>query len=227
MMYPAHSMFNEKYRLTLKNQFRFELVSFFGRHFMYKRPPVISAHHQLLNLGCGENCYEGWVNADFFPLRIKLWKKEINGPNWRLDFRYRLNCLSDYWDCVFCEHVLEHLTPMQSLNLLKEILRTLKPGCYLRISVPDLKKYVDYYHGREVNENFKKRWATGAEAIRSLTQNWGHNSVWDREILSNFLERAGFVDIVQRQFMDSSDERLKKDSSNRRWETLYVEAQKP
>ncbi len=52
-----------------------------------------------------------------------------------------------------------------------------------RISVPDLSKYVDYYNDKHVHELFK-RWETSCEAIRSLTQNWGHVSVWHSKLLS-------------------------------------------
>jgi hypothetical protein len=96
----------------------------------------------------------------------------------------------------------------------------------LRICVPDLSKYVDYYLGNPSAEGFIK-WPTGAEAIRALTQNWGHRSVWDSELLALVLHQVGFVNVKEVGFGKGTDERLIKEDQERRWESLYMEAQKP
>lgn len=219
-----HSIYSVKYQNSLRGMIRFELISLYGRIFLNKKPRLTD-NLNLLHLGCSHNKFVGWVNADFYQ-GVKFWKKYPNKPDWTLDLRYPLNCDSDYWDGIFTEHTLEHLLPLHVLNLLKEILRTLKPGCWLRVSVPDLGKYVDYYSGKKSHENFK-RWPTGAEAIRSLTQNWGHLSVWDSELLGNFLHEAGFVNTRKVNFSEGTDKRIIKDNEKRRWESLYMEAQKP
>mgnify|MGYP002725858945 CR=1 FL=1 len=139
--------------------------------------------------------------------------------------RYSLNCDDNVWDGVFSEHTLEHLYPNQVLSLLKEINRTMKQRAWLRIAVPDLAKYVEYYCGKQTNQTFK-RWPTGCEAIRCLTQNWVHLSVWDSKLLTRFLEEAGFISIREVGFMEGTDPKLLKDSKDRRWESLYMEAQK-
>lgn len=185
-----YSIYSAKYQNSLRRVIRFELISLYGRIFLSKKPRLTS-NLNLLHLGCGHSKFAGWVNADFYQ-GLKFWKKYPNKPDWILDLRYPLNCDSDYWDGVFIEHTLEHLLSLHVLNLLKEILRTLKPGCWLRVSVPDLEKYVDYYCGKKSHENFK-RWLTGAEAIRSLTQNWGHLSVWDSELLGTFYTKLDLL----------------------------------
>jgi len=143
-----------------------------------------------------------------------------------LDLRFPLNCDDNVWDGVFSEHTLEHLYPDQVLQLLKELYRTIKPGAWLRISVPDLKKYVKYYCGEGVHELFN-RWQTGCEAIRTLTQDYGHLSVWDSTLLAKFLKEAGFVNIQEVSFMQGTDKLLLMDQQDRAWESLYMEAQKP
>jgi len=217
-----HSIYSQKYQLSLIEVFRFELASLFGRLFLSKKPPVISAEYNLLNLGCGESFFEGWVNADFFKARF--WK--VPKSLWMLDIRYPLRCKSDYWEGIFSEHTVEHLYPTEVHNLFRELFRTLKKGCWLRISVPDLRKYIDYYLGKPVPEKFS-RWATGSEAIRTLTQNWGHRSVWDASLLSSFLQKVGFINVREVKFRKGTDTRLLMDKEERKWESLYIEAQKP
>jgi hypothetical protein len=95
---------------------------------------------QLLNLGCGQNGQEGYVNADFFRLR----NRGACPGFWGVDRRYPLHCPDNHWAGVFTEHTLEHLHPAHVLALLRELHRTMQPGAWLRIVVPDLSRYVDY-----------------------------------------------------------------------------------
>lgn len=218
------SIYSTKYQVNLKGLWNFEIRSIFGRIFYFKQPKFPRNGKNLLNLCCGKNKLEGWVNADFLK-DLKFWQRENKQLDWMLDLRLPLNCNDDVWDGVFSEHTLEHLYPMQALNLLKELNRTMKPGAWLRIAVPDLKKYVNYYSGKDVDEKFHE-WSTGCEAIRSLTQNYIHLSVWDSQLLELFLEQSGFVNIKEVSFREGSDLLLLKDSSERKWESLYIEAQK-
>ena len=165
-----YSIYSTKYQLSVKGLLKFECISFLGRLFLDKKPALIQGDVDLLHLGCGSNRFDGWINADFYS-GMKFWEKYKNRPDWMLDLRYPLNCDDNSWDGIFSEHTLEHLYPNQALSLLKELHRTMKKGAYLRLSVPDLAKYIDYYHGKKVDEKFQ-RWPTGCEAIRCLTQNW-------------------------------------------------------
>jgi len=203
---------------------RFELISLYGRLFLNKKPKL-SKGANLLHLGCGETMIKDWVNAGFYRIQ-KFWKKTVGvQADWMLDLRYPLNCDDNVWDGIFCEHTLEHLYPIYALKLLKELHRTMKPKTWLRINVPDLKKYIDYYNGNVPHENFL-RWKTGCEAVRSLTQNWWHLSVWDVTLLSQFLKKAGLINIREVEYRGGTDARLLKDSADRHWESLYIEAQK-
>ena len=219
---PEYSLYSTKFQTRLKDLLFFELTSFLGRLFLNRKPPEINSTAKLLHLGCGGQIFENWVNADFY--RRRFWR--IPRSYWMVDLRYPLNCDDDYWDGVFSQHVLEHLYPADVYNLLVELLRTLKPKRWLRICVPDLSKYVDYYLGKPTHEEFA-RWSTGAEAIRALTQNWGHRSVWDSQLLGNALSQVGFVNVRQTEFKTGTAEWLLRDSSHRRFESLYMEAQKP
>ena len=145
-------------------------------------------------------------------------------PEVETDLRYPLHCPNNIADGVYSGHMLEHLYPSHAYQLLSEIFRILKPGCWLRINVPDLKKAVNYYNSRVQLDNYKYK----AEAISNCTQNYGHHSAWDAELLTYALGLQGFININQVEFgRDGTDKRLIKEEQARRHETLVIEAQKP
>lgn len=160
--------------------------------------------------------------------RWRFWKKypPRQKPELELDLRYPIGLKSNFADGIYSGHTLEHLNPDDALNLLKELFRILKSSCWLRINVPDLEKYINYYIGKEVHSEFFK-FPTGCEAIRSLTQNHGHNSVWDEKTLKDALKNVGFINIKKVEFgKEGNDKRLIKEEEIRRWETIVMEAQK-
>ncbi len=221
----SYNIQNTAHQLTLAGMLKFEAISLYGRTFLNRKPNLDSLERACLNLGCGPRKFEGWVNADFFA--VKKSKKGKPKPDWMLDLRYPLNCEDNVWDGVFTEHTLEHLYPDRVIYLLHELYRTMKPGAWIRITVPDLQKYVNYYCGLESHEKFVEMFATGSEAIRTMTQDFIHLSVWDSKLLSEFLTTAGFANIKEVSFMQGTDRLLIKDMEERSWETLYIEAQKP
>ena len=55
-------------------------------------------------------------------------------------------CPDNYWDGIFTEHVLEHLSYKDAIFAIGECYRPLKPGAWLRISVPDIDKFIRFEH---------------------------------------------------------------------------------
>ena len=208
-------------------QLRFEIGSWIGRHFKKRKSKIIPTDSPLLlDLGVGANYKDGWTHVGFYSLRLKFWKKypQHRKPEIETDLRYPLNCPSNVVDGVYSGHTLEHLYPNHAYQLLSEIFRVLKPKCWLRINVPDLKRAVDFYNGKISIPQYKFK----AEAISNLTQNWGHHSVWDEELLSKALEITGFINMQKVEFgKNGADKRLIKEEEVRRIETLVLEAQKP
>jgi hypothetical protein len=90
--------------------------------------------------------------------------------------------------------------------------------------VPDLKHAVDFYNGTIAIPDYKYK----AEAIGNFTQNWGHHSVWDAELLTGALAMQGFINISKVKFgKTGTDNRLIKEEPEREDPTLVMEGLKP
>lgn len=215
-----------EYKMKICDHLIFEIKSVLGRIF-FNRMPKLKKNDNYLNFGCGDNVIDGFVNADFF--RCRFWRNVKGQAIWQLDFRHPLNCPDNFFDGIYSEHTLEHLYPDDAHKVLKELYRVAKTGAYIRVTVPDLEKYVQYYRCEydmiDVSE-FKKRFSSGCSAIRNMTQNYFHLSAWNYEELKDALETAGFTDVQKMSYGDSRDVRLSVDLKDRQWETLYVEAKR-
>ena len=200
------------YKNSLTSTIKFELKSFIGRLFS---PKIRKNKFPLINLGCGNIIIDGFENIDFYTIRF--WKAKSIGH----DFRYKLPYANNVFEGAICDNALEHLHPSDGKKFLKEICRILKPGAILRVIVPDLQKYIDYYNGKEIKE--LEIFGNGCNAIWNLTSNWTHLAVYDSHMLSIVLEEAGFNNISIKKYMEGNDKRLLKDREGRDWEGLYIE----
>jgi len=190
-----------------------------ARRVMRRNPPLTSCDaSRLLNLGCGDRPLPGWVNADLPRLTRK------DQPNWMLDATCQWKCPADTFGGVFTEHTLEHVTYEAADHVLRECHRTMKAGAWIRIVTPDIRKYIALYSGPR-NGEFAQ-FSSPAQAISNTTQNYGHRSVWDAPLFIDLLSKIGFRNAQEVSFGEGADLRLIKDSLDRRWESLYVEAQK-
>jgi len=117
-----------------------------------------------LNLGCGSNTPNDWLNLDGswnawlakYPLARKLlgflkivpspfanigWNPSIYCHDVRKPFPFQDN----FFIAIYASHLLEHLYLEQGKKLLKECYRILQPGGILRMVVPDLEAIVAEY----------------------------------------------------------------------------------
>jgi len=214
------SVYSTDFQLSVRDHAHFEFSSWLGRTFRNRRPPQLPGP-QLLNLGAGTNLYPEFVNADFFQSPGAKLRQNF----WALDMRYPLNCEDNHWDGVYTEHALEHIYPDRVLAMLKEIHRTLKPKAWVRVIVPDIKKYVEYYNGKPSHKLFE-RYSPRASGIRSVSQHHLHYSLWDIELMAECLQLAGFKVVEPRTLNVGADPRLLKDAPAREYESLYIEGQK-
>jgi predicted SAM-dependent methyltransferase len=194
-------------------------------HFLFRRNPPAPKNPNLLNLGCGPHTYPNWVNADDYAPKRRLRERDFK-PNWTLDITRPWRCADDYWDGIFTQHVLEHVTYAEAVDIFKECFRTLKPGAWIRICVPDLATYVRYYR-HEIDEEQFFPLPHRTLALSFLTQMHMHRSVWDADLMMSVLGEIGFGHTSPVAFGQGSDKRLIRDDASKAKESLYVEARRP
>lgn len=148
-----------------------------------------------LQLGCCKNPLPGWLNTD-----ISL--RSVYGVY--LDAGKRFPFQEASFEYVYSEHLFEHLTYQQGLNMLKESYRILKPGGVIRIATPDLQFLVGLYQAPEkpVHKQYiefsAQQGKLPAEAVYVINRfhtTWGHQIIYDKKTLSALLEQVGFKDV--------------------------------
>jgi predicted SAM-dependent methyltransferase len=194
-------------------------------HRLFRRAPPRVAAPRLLNLGCGPLRYPGWVNADDYAFKRALRQREF-APDWRLDVTRPWCCESDYWDGIFSQHVFEHLHYSDAIFAMRECFRTLRPGAWLRVSVPDIRRTVDCYDAR-TDARLPVEFPHRALSISFLTQMHGHVSAWDGSLMSAVMQALGFLEVREVAHGTGVDARLVMDQEEKRRESVYVEARKP
>lgn len=167
-----------------------------------------------LNLGCGPQVPEGWINVDYaFGARLAT-KPLFRALNKRLKF-----FAVDWHDSIFIHnlterfpwsdgavhtiyssHTLEHLSREEGLFFLRESHRVLKTGGIIRIVVPDLAAFVNKYLSGELRANdfverlgvlYEKKSSTLKTRLGSFIQ-FPHKCMYDTQTLLAILEEIGF-----------------------------------
>jgi predicted SAM-dependent methyltransferase len=164
-----------------------------------------------LLLGAGKISLDGWFNTDIEPQLVTIFYMDAALP-FPID-----NCVFDY---VFSEHLIEHLTWEHGRAMLKECFRILKPGGKVRVATPNLEVLLGLYHN-SVNPLAQQyiKWITDKSirvsvykpsiVINNAFHNWGHQFLYDGELLEMALRDAGFIDIQRYLPCNSDDANLR------------------
>lgn len=141
-----------------------------------------------LNLGCGHDLKPGYINIDLF----------CEGPGiTRMDMR----CLAlpdNYADEIFSNHSLEHIPHTETLVVLKEWRRVLKPNGLLHIKVPDL----EWCAKKWLTLPEEDRWGYYLATLFGLQADAGqvHYTSFTHARLRNLLQCTGFKDIETKSY---------------------------
>lgn len=165
-----------------------------------------------INLGCGGDTPDGWINVDFGPgaklskipvlrqLSRRFFSHDWNDSIFIHDLRKPLPWKDNSVGYIYSAHTFEHLTKDAGERLTTETFRVLQPGGVLRVVVPDLGHTVGLYANGELEatdfltmlsavdtqpHSFLKR-------VFSLFAGSGHRCMYDSKTLTNLVNRAGF-----------------------------------
>jgi predicted SAM-dependent methyltransferase len=139
---------------------------------------------------------------------------------------------------AYAEHFLEHITPEEAVRWLREVRRLLAPGGVVRVTTPDLARYVRGYleesdafyalhRERTARLGFPPMETRKAWMLNQIFQYWGHRWIYDADEVRHVMRQAGFEPervTVQTYGRSREPEMAGLDWEIRNDDTLYVEA---
>lgn len=145
------------------------------------------------------------------------------------------------FEWVYSEHFIEHIPQNLALAWFKDMKRLLLPGGLMRMSTPDLEKYIRGYLDPEAiffKEHVRRLRQMGvgnvpdrrAWLVNQIFRNWGHQHIYDFEEVKFIAALAGFEPKNARQCEFKSGEFAELanlDRDIRSDESLYVELKVP
>lgn len=186
-----------------------------------------------INIGCGWECRDGWINAD----NTSKWQA-VNYPITKMDATEQWPYEDDTFEYVLSEHMIEHVPEQKGLFMLSEAFRTLKVGGVIRISCPD-REFAEKLPGQDTHpfvdaycrKIFNRPAQQGdAARISSRTLNeQGHVWVPTAQQLIEQLEKAGFSNVKRVEYGISEHAAFNGIEVNdgvRNWESVCVEGVK-
>ena len=146
----------------------------------------------FLNLGCGNDIKDGFVNIDLFsndPRVVGMDVRKLDIPN-------------NSADLIYASDILEHFSHREVDSVLREWARVLKPGGEIMIRCPSLSLQVKAYTEKLWNADIASYMIFGGQT------NPGdyHCIAFDKDSITRHLEAAGF-DILQISEQDIPQDR--------------------
>jgi predicted SAM-dependent methyltransferase len=145
-----------------------------------------------VHVGSGPIAIAGWTNVD-----IQEWP----GVDMVLDVRAGLP-FSDV-EYIFAEHFLEHLTLAEGLAFLRSCRQALSTTGILRLSTPNL-DWVWLTHYKKPEDSSPQEQYLGCLEINRAFHGWGHRFLYNASTLELALRTAGFAQMTNHAYGESS-----------------------
>lgn len=146
-----------------------------------------------LHLACGKRPFQDWINIDIMPFSP--------GTDILLDLRRPIPLPDNVIDLMYSEDFIEHLDRLEGSRLLNECYRILRPGGIMRLLTPNLRTLAKQYVDRSSNllEWYSHRYGTTyfAEILNHGMRSWGHQFIYDDDMLAQELRIVGFKPQLQ------------------------------
>jgi predicted SAM-dependent methyltransferase len=139
-----------------------------------------------LNIGCGLNILDGYVNVD----KIKTTPDTVVKDILNLDYP------DDSAEEIYVRHVIEHFFEADIKTLLKSCHRMLQPGGKLVIETPDFERIVEAWTKGILSKELLNKVLFGFAAsanTRERELHMMHKFVFDEALLASFLVEQGFT----------------------------------
>jgi predicted SAM-dependent methyltransferase len=202
-----------------------------------------------LNLGCGSQMPDGWVNVDY-ALGARFAKIPFfRATNRRLglfdldwDERIRLHDLTKTFpwedasvEVIYSSHMLEHLPREDGRRFLEQCHRVLRVGGIIRLVVPDLRHAVgEYVEGGVPADEFLQTLGVlyehrGGRLKRRLSPfvQFPHKCMYDCSRLLELLQEIGFQTSARGAFDSDIDDIASVELEDRTKHAVIVEGRKP
>lgn len=171
------------------------LFHYASRAPMKIRKVFFPARAERLHIGSGPQRLDGWINID---------NVKYPGVDRVLDVTRGL----PYRDVrfIFAEHFIEHLSLNEVMYLLRECRRVLTDDGVLRLSTPNLDwVWASHYElGSEGDDA-----ARTCFLLNRAFRGWGHQFLYNIEVLRGLLLDAGFADVVVCAYGESAHPELR------------------
>jgi hypothetical protein len=175
----------------------------------YNRKKILAIKQKLenqpiiLNIGCLEQVNNNYVNADLVPFGgIRSILKFIgskSGLNYDLlvNITFYDQYLLAFADGIVLSHVLEHIHPLLAITALKNCFAYLKSEGVIRISVP----YLGCFEQSSFPAHFPDcQIHNPMLAKNNVIYGYGHQFMYDAELLQLLMEEAGFKEVKEVTF---------------------------
>lgn len=158
-----------------------------------------------LNIGCGLDYREGFINIDGSDVLPRV-DKVIDLSQEALDAYYEANSI----DHILCSDFLEHHFHWEAVALLKQFFSILRPGGSVEIHIPDS----EFILNSDVSIEEKLRWLYGAQDVqrgvmdasrKKYPQFFCHKYGWTRDRIKAEMEIIGFRDLRFKQLAQSKN----------------------
>ena len=139
-----------------------------------------------LNIGCGYNIMDGYVNIDMVATTPQTVVKNI------LTVDYNDNSVDE----IYMRHVIEHFYEDEIEQIIANNYRMLRSGGVFIIETPDFDRIVEAWQKNLLTKQVLNYVIFGFQAgnmTREREAHMLHKYVFDERLLTQFLEKVGFT----------------------------------